>query len=171
MSSYLGLLLSLLHQSRRRLSGWCRAVCRSGAGLSRLPSSLPASRAPGPFRRPLLRLSLRQPRPRTAARSRTGSAVPGIAKRLVARFTSTGAVPTAPAAAEPSPAPPPNGCTIEDRFCCPWHRGEMPARGKSRPHSPRQRGEMPTRGKSRPHSPWQRQKACCRQRWETRRPR
>ena len=40
-----------------------RAVCRSVAGLSRLPSSLPASRAPGPFRRPLLRLSLRQPRP------------------------------------------------------------------------------------------------------------
>ena len=68
------------------LAAACRlvpAVCRSGAGLSRLPSSLPASRAPGPFRRPRLRLSLRQPRPRTAARSRTGSAVPGIVERCL----------------------------------------------------------------------------------------
>ena len=44
---------------------------------------LPALRALGPFRRPLLRLSLRQPRPRTAALSRTGSAVPGIVERCL----------------------------------------------------------------------------------------
>ena len=82
---------------------------------------------------------------------------PVSASILASRCAGTGAVPTAPAAAEPSPDPLPNGCTIGDRFCCPWHRGEMPIRGKSRSHSSWQREEMPARGKSRSHSSWQRE--------------
>ena len=49
-----------------------------GEALARLPSSLPAAREPGPCRRPLLRLSLRQTLPERLRFQKTGPTVPGI---------------------------------------------------------------------------------------------